>query len=280
MNAGSNSAAEFLNAHWFEVYADHIQAVGGGEVQGLGAQSDAGTGGGALSSQNKMVQNKSALNKNKNKNKNKANYDGALAAAGLIPALEMRRLHQLPSADAFTVAQKFAWECLDIILPPGPDYTRLETAVLLAMQKRDRERMRRLPDIEAQAALSVDEFLRPLGIEAVGGYAATARLWWSRACARCCRFRCMKAIRRTTRSSAIRSRLRSTPSCRNNRRRNSWHGWRKAWRKTANGRGCIFRLIPRRARSWHRGLRRICAMRFALHFWRHKATGIEGWGLR
>ena len=37
--------------------------------------------------------------------------------------------------------------------------------------------MRRLPDIEAQAALSVDEFLRPLGIEEIGGYEATEGLF-------------------------------------------------------------------------------------------------------
>ena len=75
------------------------------------------------------------------------------------------------------MASRFAWECLDIPLPPGPDYTRLETAVLLAMQTRDKERMRRQPEIEAQAALSVDEFLRPLGIEDIGGYGATEGLF-------------------------------------------------------------------------------------------------------
>ena len=62
-------------------------------------------------------------------------------------------------------------------MPPGPDYTRLETAVILSMQTRDKERQRRQPDIEAQAALSVDEFLRPLGIEDFGGYGATEGLF-------------------------------------------------------------------------------------------------------
>jgi len=164
------TAAEFLNRYRFEVFADRVRPVLGGEGQQIGGDGDGGgqgSGGGSLAS----------LNKNKNKNKNKASFDGGQAASGLIPALELRRLHQLPTANFFTVAQHFVWECLDITLPPGPDYTRLETAVVLAMQARDRERMRRLPDIEAQSTLSVDEFLRPLGIEEVSGYEATEGLF-------------------------------------------------------------------------------------------------------
>lgn len=184
----SRSIAEFMTATRFVVVADRVVASGGGST-GLGggdapAQQDGG-GTGALAAMNKSVQNKSALNKNKNKNKsknknknkNKATFDSGAGTSGLIPALELRRLHRLPAPDPFTVAEYFAWECLDVEPPPGPDYSRLETAVLLSMQARVQERLRRVGDIEAQAALSVDEFLRPLGIEGLAGYDETEGLF-------------------------------------------------------------------------------------------------------
>lgn len=127
---------------------------------------------------NKLAQNKVALNKNKNKNKNKASFEGATRGLSqLIPAFELRRLHQQPSRNAFTAARRFAWEMLDVLPPPGPDYTRLETAVLLSMQKRDRERVRRRPAIESQATISVSEFTRPLRIENIAGYEQTEGLF-------------------------------------------------------------------------------------------------------
>lgn len=127
---------------------------------------------------NKSVFNKAALNKNKNKNKNKAAMDGGnLGVSQLIPAFELRRLHQQPSRNAFTAARRFTWEMLDILPPPGPDYTRLETTVLLSMQRRDRERARRLPDIQSEATISVSEFTRALHIEDIGGFEQTERLF-------------------------------------------------------------------------------------------------------
>nr|WP_250811341.1 phosphatase PAP2 family protein [Neorhizobium tomejilense] len=132
---------------------------------------------------NKSVLNKATLNKNKNKNKNnknknKSTMDGAsLGMSQLIPAFELRRLHQQPSRNAFTAARRFTWEILDIPPPPGPDYTRLEAAVLLSMQRRDRERARRMPDIQAEATISVSEFTRALYIEDIGGYEQTEGLF-------------------------------------------------------------------------------------------------------
>ncbi len=116
---------------------------------------------------NKSVLNKASLNKNKdknkNKNKNKSTMDGAsLGVSQLIPAL------RIAAAAPATVTQRlyrsatFAWEMLDILPPPGPDYTRLETTVLLSMQRRDRERVRRLPDIQLESTISVSEFTRAL----------------------------------------------------------------------------------------------------------------------
>src|SRR5215217_6239744 len=104
------------------------------------------------------VQNKASLNKNKNKNKNKGNLQsgsGSGLQSNLIPAFELRRLHQQPSQNPFTTAQRFTWEQLDVLLPPGPDVTRLETAVMLSLQQRDRERARRKDDIVQESTLDV-----------------------------------------------------------------------------------------------------------------------------
>ena len=81
------SAADFLNRHRFEVYADRVLPVLPSEAGTaiVGGAADTGSGGGSLASLNKMVQNKLALNKNKNKNK--ARHDGGQAASGLMPSL-------------------------------------------------------------------------------------------------------------------------------------------------------------------------------------------------
>jgi len=127
---------------------------------------------------NQSVLNKASLNKNKNKNKNKMAFNGSGSGdSSLIPAFELRRLHQQPSRNAFTAAARFTWEMLDILPPPGPDFTRLEAKVLLSLQKRDRERARRLPDILQEASLSVSEFTRPLYIENISGYEQTETLF-------------------------------------------------------------------------------------------------------
>ncbi|CAN7691407.1 phosphatase PAP2 family protein [Rhizobium leguminosarum] len=127
---------------------------------------------------NKSVLNKASLNKNKNKNKNKSTMDGgSLGLSQLIPSFELRRLHQQPSRNAYTAARRFTWEKLDILPPPGPDYTRLETTVLLSMQRRDRERVRRLPDIQIESTISVGEFTRALHIEDLGGFEQTEGLF-------------------------------------------------------------------------------------------------------
>jgi hypothetical protein len=185
--------AEFLSHSRYEVCGGMLTLPGAQAGTGIDAaegdpSADAASGG-TLAALNKSVQNKSSLNKNKNKNKNKIKnknknknknkmmLDAIPSLGSLLPSLELRRLHQLPATHPFTVAKQFAWECLDLQLPPGPDVSRLETAVLLSMQARDRERARRAPDIEAQAALSVDEFLRPLGIEGLAGYPETESLF-------------------------------------------------------------------------------------------------------
>jgi len=130
---------------------------------------------------NSSVQNKASLNKNKNKNKNKGSAlqsgSGGGSQSSLIPAFELRRLHTLPSLHAFTAARKFTWEQLDIPLPPGPDVTRLETAVLLSLQARDRERSRRKEDIERESSLDVSDFTKPLGIDGISGFEQTEGLF-------------------------------------------------------------------------------------------------------
>ncbi|ATU94877.1 phosphatase PAP2 family protein [Phyllobacterium zundukense] len=185
---------QFMNSFRFEIDADHVspcpplpvvkadpQSVPAA-VDGPGVNSPASpmagaavAGGGVA---NKTVLNKSSLNKNKNKNKNKASFGGiSTGDSQLIPAFQLRRLHQQPSRNAFTAAARFTWEMLDITPPPGPDFTRLETKVLLSMQKRDRERARRLPDIQQEASLSVTEFTRPLYIENIAGFEQTEGLF-------------------------------------------------------------------------------------------------------
>jgi hypothetical protein len=129
---------------------------------------------------NKSVANKAVLNKNKNKNKNKiASGISGGNHSQLIPSFEIRRLHQRPANNAFYAAQRFTWELLDIPPPPGPDYSRLETEVLLSMQARAGERNRRQPDIEREDTLDVSEFMRPLRIEGIAGYEATEGLFYS-----------------------------------------------------------------------------------------------------
>jgi hypothetical protein len=178
---------QFLNSFRFEVDADHVSpcpplpfaevdpAMDGAGIAIPGAPiAGAATASGGVA--NKSVLNKSSLNKNKNKNK--TSFGGiSTGNAQLIPAFKLRRLHQQPSRNAFTAAARFTWEMLDITPPPGPDFTRLETKVMLSMQKRDRERARRLQDIQQEAALSVAEFTRPLYIENIAGFEQTEALF-------------------------------------------------------------------------------------------------------
>lgn len=192
---------QFLNNFRFQIDADQVspcpplplvemdpQSILPGEIE-FDSDSPALTmttavmrSGGVMSAgvANKSALNKSSLNKNKNKNKNKMAFGGISAGdAQLIPAFELHRLHQQPSRNAFTAAARFTWEMLDITPPPGPDFSRLESKVLLSMQKRDRERARRLSDIQQEASLSVAEFTRPLYIENIGGFEQTEGLFQS-----------------------------------------------------------------------------------------------------
>jgi hypothetical protein len=183
---------QFLNSFRFEVDADHVSpcpplpfvtidpqsrqpaAVGAGVASPQTPLAGAAFASGGVA--NKTVLNKSSLNKNKNKNK--TSFGGiSTGNAQLIPSFQLRRLHQQPSRNAFTAAARFTWEMLDITPPPGPDFSRLETKVLLSMQKRDRERARRLPDIQQEASLSVAEFTRPLYIENIAGFEQTEGLF-------------------------------------------------------------------------------------------------------
>lgn len=200
-NTPQSSLIQFLNSFRFQVDADHVSpcpplppvatdpqpelaAAGEPQIDSPAFSVEAAvTGSGGVMSAgvaNKSVLNKSTLNKNKNKNKNKMAFGGVnFGDAQLMPAFELRRLHQQPSRNAFTAAARFTWEMLDIAPPPGPDFSRLESKVLLAMQERDRERARRLPDIQQQASLSVTEFTRPLYIENIGGFEQTEGLFQS-----------------------------------------------------------------------------------------------------
>ncbi|MBZ9603429.1 phosphatase PAP2 family protein [Phyllobacterium chamaecytisi] len=187
--AAQSPLIQFLNNFRFEVDADHVSpcpplpfaevdaAVDGAGINIPGAPlAGAATASGGVA--NKSVLNKSSLNKNKNKNK--TSFGGiSTGNAQLIPAFQLRRLHQQPSRNAFTAAARFTWEMLDITPPPGPDFSRLETKVMLSMQKRDRERARRLPDIQQEASLSVGEFTRPLYIENIAGFEQTEGLFQS-----------------------------------------------------------------------------------------------------
>jgi hypothetical protein len=193
-HAPQSPLTQFLNSFRFQVDADHVSpcpqppfvatdrqlAQPSADQPGIDSPALPMTGAAVASGgvANKAVLNKSSLNKNKNKNKNKASFGGISTGDGqLIPAFQLRRLHQQPSRNAFTAAARFTWELLDITPPPGPDFTRLETKVLLSMQKRDRERVRRLPDIQQETALTVAEFTRPLYIENIAGYEQTDGLF-------------------------------------------------------------------------------------------------------
>jgi hypothetical protein len=140
----------------------------------------------SFATMNRSVLNKTTLNKNKsilNKgplNKNKAQ---ALESSGgfeeaLIPALELRRLHQGPYPPGETPPH-FVWECMDIEAPPGPDHTRFEIERLLKMQNDLQERERRRPEILLEATLDLTAFTRRLSIEGRHGYAATYSLFFT-----------------------------------------------------------------------------------------------------
>jgi len=192
-HAQQSPLIQFLNSFRFEIDADNVSpcpplpsikadpqsavpAADGSAVASPPSPMAGAVASGGVA--NKTVMNKSSLNKNKNKNKNKASFGGiSTGDAQLIPAFQLRRLHQQPSRNAFTAAARFTWEMLDITPPPGPDFTRLDTKVLLSMQKRDRERARRLPDIQQEASLSVAEFTRPLYIENIAGFEQTEGLF-------------------------------------------------------------------------------------------------------
>ncbi|MGO7845440.1 phospholipid phosphatase, partial [Rhizobium johnstonii] len=73
-------------------------------------------------------------------------------------------------------ARRFTVEMMDIFHPSGPDETCLETTVWLPMQRRDRERVRRRPDIQIESTSSVGEFTRALHIEDLGGVEQTEGL--------------------------------------------------------------------------------------------------------
>lgn len=137
---------------------------------------------------NKTVfnKNKSAFNKNKsifnkgafNKNKAQAMMSGGGFEEALIPALELRRLHQ-GTSPLGSPLRRFIWEMIDIPAPPGPDYTRFETELLLDMQGNVEERRRRHPDILLESTLDLTAFTRPLSIEGQHGYAGTYSLFFT-----------------------------------------------------------------------------------------------------
>ncbi len=121
---------------------------------------------------NKSAFNKSSLNKNKGTNKL-----AAPAAGGtLIPTAPILRLHRFGPLESGS-ALPFDWANIGLAPPPGPDHTRLETAVLLAMQNARAVRRMRREDIVRQATLDVSDFTRPLGIDGLAGYEATESLF-------------------------------------------------------------------------------------------------------
>ncbi|WP_262299508.1 phosphatase PAP2 family protein [Microvirga sesbaniae] len=143
------------------------------------------TAGPSFATMNRSVLNKSILNKNKSTfNKGSLNKNKALAPAGggfeeaLLPALELRRLHQ-GTGPLGAPLRRFVWECIDIEAPPGPDRTRFEIEQLLALQNDLQERERRRPDILLEATLDLTAFTRPLSIEGQHGYAATYSLFFT-----------------------------------------------------------------------------------------------------
>jgi hypothetical protein len=140
----------------------------------------------SFATMNRSVLNKTILNKNKSiLNKGPLNKNKALALASgggfeeaLLPALELRRLHQ-GTGPLGAPLRRFVWERLDIEAPPGPDRTRSEIEDLLDMQNNLQERERRRPDILLEATLDLMAFTRPLSIEGQHGYAATYSLFFT-----------------------------------------------------------------------------------------------------
>lgn len=140
----------------------------------------------SFATMNRSVLNKSILNKNKsilnkgslNKNKALAPTSGGGFEGALLPALELRRLHQ--GTDPLGAPlRRFVWERIDIEAPPGPDHTRSEIEKLLDLQNNVQERERRSPDILLEATLDLTAFTRPLSIEGQHGYAATYSLFFT-----------------------------------------------------------------------------------------------------
>lgn len=140
----------------------------------------------AFSPLNRSVLNKAALNKNKsgmnksvlNKNKRRVSETGQMIDNSLLPALQLRRLHQGTTNDGAPL-RRFVWEGLDLPAPPGPDYTRFETERLLEKQLDVQERERRRPDIIVEASLDLSAFTRPLGIDGQQGYSATENVFYT-----------------------------------------------------------------------------------------------------
>ena len=177
--------SHFLDQYRFKIAGDDVVPCSASD-RTLGMKSVAASARAVMPSHtmSASMQNKASLNRaSKNKYKNKVSTlqsgSGSSLQSSLIPIFELRRLHASPSPHAFTAARKFTWEQLDILLPPGPDVTRLETSVLLSLQARDRERSRRKEDFEREARLDVSDFTKPLGIDGIVGFEQTERLFLS-----------------------------------------------------------------------------------------------------
>ena len=116
-------------------------------------------------------------NKNKNKNKNKLMAPSAQGGSGsLMPTDALLRLHRAGAKDQDA---RLPDEWTNVILPPppGPDHSRLETQLLLAMQRNIDERKLRIPDIVQEATLDLTAFTRPLGIDGLAGFESTEALF-------------------------------------------------------------------------------------------------------
>jgi hypothetical protein len=126
---------------------------------------------------NKSALNKSVLNKNMNKNKNKLQGSGAEGAGGtLVPTDALLRLHRAGLGN-MEKPLPGEWTQVSLPPPPGPDHSRLETALLLAMQENREERDARTPDIYRESTLDLTAFTRPLGIDGLAGYENTEGLF-------------------------------------------------------------------------------------------------------
>jgi hypothetical protein len=178
-----STLTEFLNHSRIWVTADGLntdqisdQPVEIRVVQRIGAQGAGGVSAVRMVL-NKSALNKSALNKNKNKNKNKMNGSSAENAGGtLIPTDALLRLHRAGQSN-MKIPLEGEWTKIPLPPPPGPDHSRLETALLLVMQQNREEREARIPDIHREATLDLTAFTRPLGIDGLAGYENTEGLF-------------------------------------------------------------------------------------------------------